>query len=146
MGVRENIARWWQGRGFGIQSKADYEYLKDVIMESLPYYAYDAIHERRARLIYRICNHDRQRHIAMVGAFTPEELRAATMAIGTQPEMVTTMHHLHGRETVIVNDIGETAAPLWDRALHSPNAITWDMGSMGLIRFIDGRYSEHYRV
>ena len=146
MGVIDNILRWWQGRGFGIQSRGDYEYLKDVIRESLPYYAYDEIRTRRARLIYRICNHDRQRHIAMVGTFTPEELRAATMAVGTQPEIVTTKHHLHGRETVIVNDIGETAALLWNKALHSSHAITWDMGSMGLIRFIDGRYSENYRV
>ena len=82
----------------------------------------------------------------MVGTFAPEELRAATMAVGTCPETITTMHHLHGRETVIVNDIGETAAPLWDMALHSPHAITWDMGTMGLIRFINGRYAEHYRI
>ncbi|MBR1840215.1 MAG: hypothetical protein IJ782_06515 [Prevotella sp.] len=146
MNLQKKIARWWQGQGFGIQSRSDYEYLKDVIRESLPYYAYDDIKSDGARLIYRICNHDRKRHVAMVGPFTAEELTAAEKALGSRPERADTLTHLHGRQTVIVGDIRHTGKELWSLALGSPHAITWDMGDKGLIRFVEGRYEEHYCI
>jgi hypothetical protein len=101
------IARWWHGKGFGIQSPTDYEYLKDVIKEPLPYYAYDKIESKRARLIYRICNHDKEREVVMVGQWTAEEQEAARMALHKAPEMIPALKHLHGRETVIISHIDE---------------------------------------
>ena len=139
------IARWWHGKGFGIQSPTDYEYLKDVIKEPLPYYAYDKIESKRARLIYRICNHDKEREVVMVGQWTEEEQEAARMALHKAPEMIPALKHLHGRETVIISHIDEENAPLWEQAQQA-NAITWDMGNVGLVRFVEGRYAEHYCI
>ena len=147
MNIEDKIARWWQGRGFGIQSKSDYEYLKDVIKESLPYYAYDKIKTERARLIYRICLHENQkgRKVTLAGNFTDEELAAARSATKCDKREIT---HLHGQETVIINDIDSDqgyAQQLWHQALKA-EAITWDMGSIGVVRFIEGRFPEHYSI
>lgn len=141
----KTILRWWHGRGFGIQSRSDYEYLKDVIKEPLPYYAYEQIKNTRARLIYRVCNHDRKRQVTLVGSFTPEERKAALLALHHEPDTTQKLTHLHGQQTVIVSDITGSNAPLWQLALNA-NAITWDMGDTGLIRFLEGRYPEHYSI
>ena len=143
--LMNQIARWWHGKGFGIQSRTDYEYLKDVIKEPLPYYAYEQIKSERARLIYRVCNHDKERKVTMVGMFTPEEQTAARLALHHEPDTTPQLAHLHGRETVIVSDITGDNAPLWQMAQEA-QAITWDMGSIGLVRFVEGRYPEHYVV
>ena len=145
MGLFGMIARWWRGKGFGIQSKSDYEYLKDVIKEKMAYYAYEDIKAKDAQLIYRICNHDKDRQVTMVGSFSNEEMTAAHRALGTEPETEDTLMHLHGRETVIVSDIRGENSFLWQLATHS-KAITWDMGRLGLVRFLDKRYPEHYAI
>ena len=139
------IARWWQGRGFGIQSKNDYEYLKEVLKQPSPYYAYDTIKSERARRIFRICNNDKDRRLVMVGRFTEEELMAASMALGREPERAEMLHHLHGQDTVIVSDITGEQNTLWLMALQA-KAITWDMGSLGVVRFLEGRFPEHYAI
>ncbi|MBR4572373.1 MAG: hypothetical protein IKO28_03025 [Prevotella sp.] len=143
--MKGKIARWWQGRGFGVQSKTDYEYLKEVLKQPLPYYAYDTIKSPRARLIYRICNHDKERQVVMVGRYTPEELQAATKALGKAPVVLDTLHHLHKQETVIVSDITGEHYDMWQKALRA-QAITWDMGSIGLIRLLKDRFPEHYTI
>lgn len=141
------IQRWWQGRGFGIQSKTDYEYLKDVLKESLPYYAYEDIKGERARLIYRICLHEnkRGRRVTLTGNFSNEELSAAQRATVCATEKLT---HLHGQETVIIggiNDGDENTDRLWQQAL-SAKAITWDLKNLGVVRFVRDRYPEHYAI
>ena len=41
--MKEWLMRWWQNKGFGIESKTDYAFLTDVIKEDCPYYAYEDI-------------------------------------------------------------------------------------------------------
>lgn len=64
--IFNRIQRWWQRRGFGIESKTDYAFLHDVLREKLPYYAYSewplayphATQEelQQAQLLFRISN------------------------------------------------------------------------------------------
>lgn len=66
MSITEYIRRWWQRKGFGIQSKTDYAFLHDVVRETHPYYAYEEWQRRYpdappeehalARLLLRIAN------------------------------------------------------------------------------------------
>ena len=140
-----SIKRWWQGRGFGIQSKSDYEYLKDVLKEPLPYYAYEEIKGDRARLIYRVCNRDRRRKVVFVGEIPMEERLAAEKALGRKPDIVSTLNHLHKQDTVIISSITGENRELWNKALGA-RAITWDMGDLGLVRFLKDRYPEHYTI
>ena len=88
--IMNQIARWWHGKGFGIQSRSDYEYLKDVIKEPLPYYAYEQIKSERARLIYRVLQPpDKERKVILVGMFTPENRRLHAWHCTTSQ----TLHH-----------------------------------------------------
>lgn len=64
--IKDKIKRWWQGHGFGIESKTDFDFLHDILKEETPYYAYeewktlfpDASDEemKLARLLMRLCN------------------------------------------------------------------------------------------
>lgn len=137
--------RWWQTHGFGVQSKTDYDYLRDVLTEPLPYYAYDSLPDKTSRLIYRICNRARDGKVTMVGAFTPLEVKAATMALGHSPDRPATLRHLHGLQTLIVKGIDSQQAELWKQVLGA-TAVTWDMKHIGLAQFLSRRYPEHYSI
>ena len=60
------IYRWRHCRGFGVQSPSDYGFIRYVINEHYPYYAYDElenkfpdlshIHRKKAELLFRISN------------------------------------------------------------------------------------------
>ena len=69
MGVRRILARIrhiGSGRGFGIQSPADYSFVCNVINERMPYYAYEelkkqlpnltSLQRRKCELLFRIAN------------------------------------------------------------------------------------------
>lgn len=70
------LARWWQNKGFGIESKTDYAFLMDVIKEENRYYAYDEMERqhpedsdrerRRRELRYRVENALKGRDYAIV--------------------------------------------------------------------------------
>ena len=40
------INRYRQSRGYGVQSPSDYEFIRNVIKERMPYYAYAAMKKR----------------------------------------------------------------------------------------------------
>lgn len=60
------LYRWRHSRGFGVQSPNDYSFIRYVINEHYPYYAYDdlrkampdvsALHRKKAELLFRIAN------------------------------------------------------------------------------------------
>ena len=69
MGIRRILARIrhiGSGRGFGIQSPADYSFVCNVINERMPYYAYEELKKqlpnltrlqrRKCELLFRIAN------------------------------------------------------------------------------------------
>ena len=61
------LMRWHRCRGFGVQSPSDYEFIRYVINEHYPYYAYadlddklqdtDPLRRKRCRLYFRIANY-----------------------------------------------------------------------------------------
>ena len=59
------IYRWRHCRGFGVQSPSDYSFIRYVINEHYPYYAYDELYDqlnvdklkkKKADLLFRIAN------------------------------------------------------------------------------------------
>ena len=59
------IYRWRHCRGFGVQSPSDYSFIRYVINEHYPYYAYDELYDqlnvdklkkKKAELLFRIAN------------------------------------------------------------------------------------------
>lgn len=84
--IINKIQRWWQRRGFGIESKTDYAFLHDVLREQLPYYAYGEWQRQYpsatkgehnlARLLFRISNHLQPGTVRIYGS-TTELIRCA---------------------------------------------------------------------
>ena len=76
MNCNEWLKRWWQSKGFGIESKTDYAFLTDVIKEDYPYYAYEDIRHqhpddsdrdiRKLELRYRVANALKDKEYAIV--------------------------------------------------------------------------------
>ncbi len=81
MRLTDEIKRWWQRKGFGIQSKNDFAFLHNVIREPLPYYAYEVWRkkyptatpqeQRFARLLLRISNNLQPSAVHIHGTHTP---------------------------------------------------------------------------
>ncbi len=116
--MRDWLSRWWQNKGFGIESKTDYAFLNDVIKEKYPYYAYEDMRRkhpedserelRKRELRFRVANALKNRDYAIV----------------------------EGR----LSDSDE-----WQMYLHG-RYITYDMVDFGIaIRTFD-REAEHYKI
>lgn len=86
--ILNKIQRWWQGRGFGIESKTDYAFLHNVIRENLPYYAYSQWQQSfpdadnndvyLAKLLFRISNNLQPATVHLHGKVTALALRAVS--------------------------------------------------------------------
>lgn len=79
--ITEKIKRWWQGHGFGIESRTDFSFLHDVLKEKTPYYAYNdwkkqftdasEYDTKVARLILRVSNSIQPKTAHVYGRFPP---------------------------------------------------------------------------
>lgn len=49
------INRWRQTRGYGVQSPNDYGFIRNVIAEKMPYYAYRQLEKEHGRLNKKTC-------------------------------------------------------------------------------------------
>ncbi len=150
-----SLHRWWQSFGFGIQSKNDYAFLHDVLREKYPYYAYDDLKKafpaakhsehRTAQLLFRICNSQHDTTIHLVGTYSTLEKEAVRIAAKSNIIFTDRLLHLHGIKVLIVKDINNTNAELWQRVTEAPT-ITYDMVDTGLAFFNKNRYPEHYSI
>ncbi|MBQ0072823.1 MAG: hypothetical protein KBT34_01370 [Prevotella sp.] len=156
-----NIKRWWQSLGFGIQSKTDFAFLKDVIKEQHPYYAYEYLRQQfpnasqqqthQAQLIFRIINHLRPSDVVTLG--TPSKLILAHINAASKGEGKPLIYiegeaklpHSHGYSAIIINNINNTNANAWKQVLCT-NAVTYDAKTIGIAIFYPNRTPEHYKI
>lgn len=155
MTITEHISRWWQSKGFGIQSKSDYSYLHDVINERNPYYAYDdmqaafpqatSAERHSAQLIYRIICNAQGKSIVIVGRLTPIEQLACQLS-KAEPRIVDTLHNLHTADLLIVKNLSTDNSELWQQILQA-KSVTFDIsGETGICLLDKNRYPQHYRI
>lgn len=153
---RFSIRRWWQNFGFGIESKSDYTYLHEVLRESLPYYAYDDLllrhpsatpqEHRIARLLFRMCNAERSKHIRLLGNYSELEKDAIETATGVDFNCQDRAKHIHNADIIIVKNILADNQEIWQSILNQRHVITFDMVCIGFALFDIKRYSEHYHI
>lgn len=150
-----SLQRWWQNMGFGIQSKTDYSFLKDVLREHLPYYIYDDLRReypqfsnkahRQAQLLFRICYHFRNERILFIGRFNELDRKAIEHASPHNVEFADDFYHKIVANVIIMSGIYEENIDRWF-ALTQGNIITFDMVDLGIVISNEDRYPEHYKI
>ncbi len=128
--IRTAPARWWHRHGFGIQSPTDYELVRDVLFEPLPYYAY---HEQGL-------NTPARQQLYRIRLWKPD-----TIVICSAPEYDEAVKHFDDHTVMVIEDISGKNEQLWQRVLLDRRArVTFDMRHRGLILFDSKRFKQNY--
>lgn len=127
------IPRAWHRRGFGVQSPSDYELVRDVLCESLAYYAYEEqnLKTKTERLLYRLKLHYGD---ALVHEYDDANAMYDSLA-GAEDD----------KRVLWIANISTHNYSLWKRILKDPRArVTYDMGRTGLVSFDRKRIKQNY--
>lgn len=162
-----SLSRWWQHLGFGIQSRTDYDFLHEVILEKSPYYIYKDMRtlfpeasdreQRLAQLLFRLGNHIHPTDIIYGG--TPSQLnKHALSSTVTKDVTPSSIVFVQGEETggidsqlwtsslIVITDIKNTNNQLWQKILAHEHTITFDKHGLGIAIIDRKRFSEHYAI
>lgn len=124
-------------RGFGVQSPWAYELVRDVLFETLPYYAYDEqkLSTPMQRQLFRIRNHFQGQPIIVI-----DEKREQASQRGEEVLQTATPDTI-----LILEHINDENADLWAKMVDNPRAIiTFDMRKRGLVIFDPKRIKQNY--
>lgn len=141
--------------GFGIQSPTDYAFVREVIYERHPYYAYDLLRDqfpdaswldiKVARLIFRVANYAHPHHVYYLGTPTPliqAHLNAArhngiiiTPSLSASP--------LDDGDIIITPS---TTSPQWHHLESLPHTIRFDLHYLGIAIYRERRYPETHII
>lgn len=131
------IPRAIHRRGFGVQSPWAYELVRDVLYESLPYYAYDEqnLSSPMQQQLFRIRNHFQGQPIVVIDEKGEKASQQCEEVLQTvTPDTVLILEH-----------INDENADLWTRMVDdSRTIITFDMRKRGMIIFDNKRIKQNY--
>lgn len=158
-------------RGFGIQSPTDYSFVRDVVNEQRPYYAYgevgltdDWLRSKLGRLYFRLANYVQPDVIVDLIGYTDYlsagcRKAAITKSLsndfGNGPALVVVraddvssalLSHCVDKTMLVVEDIG-THHRQWQTVEQWPAAtVTFDLYYCGIATFNPQRAKQHYIV
>ena len=131
------IPRAIHRRGFGVQSPWAYELVRDVLFETLPYYAYDEqkLSTPMQRQLFRIQNHFQGQPIIVIDEKGEQASQRGEEVLQTAtPDTVLILEHINDENAV-----------LWTKMVDDPRAIiTFDMRKRGLVIFDKKRIKQNY--
>ena len=131
------IPRAVHRRGFGVQSPWAYELVRDVLFETLPYYAYDEqkLSTPLQRQLFRIQNHFQGQPIIVIDEKGEQASQRGEEVLQTAtPDTVLILEHINDENAV-----------LWTKMVDDPRAIiTFDMRKRGLVIFDKKRIKQNY--
>lgn len=149
--------------GFGIQSPTDYAFVREVIYQRTPYYAYDELDSRfpaagkkekwQARLLHRVANHAQTDTIVYFGKSIPEADDIALRKGCRKTSVITcdnleelSLHASHDGVWIIIPDIYSKNKNAWEHLQTHRNIIAFDLYHLA-IAFVDKkRYAEVHIV
>lgn len=158
-------------RGFGIQSPTDYSFVRDVVNEQRPYYAYsevgltdDWLRSKLGRLYLRLANYVQPDVIADLAGYTDylsAGCRKAALTkslsndFGSVPALVVVpdgdvspalLSHCGDKTMLVVEDISKHRRQ-WQTVVQWPAAtVTFDLYYCGIATFNPQRAKQHYIV
>lgn len=156
--------RWWHRHGFNVQSPWAYEFVRDAISDKSWFYAFDKLSGTVAdRQLFRIVY---WLNAADVVANTDNNLTKAHLVAplsrqkqnnGGMTVFYYDKHHLNALKEhiqaarfdisscIIVDDIRNTAASLWETIINSlPTTSTFDLSNRGIAFFAPARQKQNY--
>lgn len=167
------ISRWlvWLSRihrcrGFGIQSPTDYAFVRYVVNEHWPYYAYEELRacdwltEKLGRLYFRLANWrqprtmvaDKYQRYWQAGCrktvFTAavETVELARVEVEDRAAWETVVQHCDEHSVVVVEGIWRARA-LWESIRRDERTgLTFDLYYCGIVFFDKKRYKHHYTI
>ena len=161
------LSRITHCRGFGVQSPTDYHFVRYVINEHWPYYAYatlgksDSWKKRKIGLLcFRLTNWLQPRQVfdccgmstyvrtacskSLICQTLPACIDFAVVPITTDVE--TLFSHCDDHSVVLLFDIDRHKA-LWQHiAAHSRVTISYDLYYCGIVMFDSKRTKQHYKI
>ncbi len=144
--ITDYLSRIGKSRGFGIQSPWAYSMVVDVIMESLPYYAYEEIDRRytstwerkREKLYLRLRNYQNGKPFHII------DLNAATLQ-----QVLDTASAMPNDALLVLENINKDSHTLktWHSIKANPSiGITFDLRHLALCFMPCGRIKQHYKL
>lgn len=149
--------------GFGVQSPTDYAFVRGVIYERLPYYAYDELAvsypeaDSRtmwiARLLHRVSNHAQAENIIYCANEIPD-VYASAMQKGCLKSAISGCSSIEKLDIcaaedgawIIIPDIYKGNKLLWEHLKTLDNIVAFDLYHLA-IAFVDKkRYSEAHLI
>lgn len=155
-------------QGFGIQSPTDFDFVRTVVNEHAPYYAYDELHERDwlqcklGQLYLRIANW-RQPPTILTTVYQPwfqagcrkaqilsvlngQPLHLAHISIEQHTQLEQLYQHCQQSSVIIVEGIYRQWSAWHAIESDSRTGTTFDLYYCGIVFFDAQRYKHNYRV
>ena len=160
------LSRIHRCRGFGIQSPTDYAFVRYVINEHWPYYAYDQLTEsdgltqKLGRLYFRLANW-RQPEVMLPDAYqrywqagchktrfsdVPGPIQLARIDITDSDAWQRLLPRCNDDSVIVVEGIHRNRN-LWRQYLSAPQVrIAYDLYYCGIVTFDTKRYQHTYQI
>lgn len=160
-------------RGFGIQSPTDYAFVRYVVNEHWPYYAYDVLHEadwlreKLGRLYMRLanwrqptvilsddylqwfhagCHQSDIRHQISDIRHQTSSIELARITIDQWADFQSLLPHCDQQSVLVIEDIRHNW-PLWHEIARSPQTgTTFDLYYCGIVFFDTKRFKHNYKI
>lgn len=167
------IYRWRHCRGFGVQSPSDYNFIRYVINEHYPYYAYDDLKKeipnvdklkrKKAELLFRIANWKQAKNVFLQSdddiykRYITSGCRKSIICnkfLGNESLIVVsalsmdTDNLMNNGSLVFIDDIDNVEGRrIWDKIIEDEQAtITFDLYYAGIAMNVAKRYKHNYIV